>query len=152
MDLTSRKWGILIIFTKLKHLGQAVETTSCFCRVPQRKKNPNVSLGSSERTSLSLLTQEFLCTKGEAAVPLLSYPPSPKTNKVSDTDQAPVGTPAPAFVRAPGHNANCDQQAASLIKHKCSYSIQDRWWTLRVVFNRWLGRVGQSRPIKRGFV
>lgn len=47
----------------------------------------------------------------------LSNPPSPKTNKVSDTDQAPAGAPDPAFVRAPGHNANCDQEAALLIKH-----------------------------------
>ncbi|TNN76959.1 hypothetical protein EYF80_012805 [Liparis tanakae] len=42
----------------------------------------------------------------------------PKTNKVSDTDQAPVCAPDPAFVRPPRHSANCDQEAASLITRR----------------------------------
>lgn len=83
-----------------------------------------------------------------AAYPI---PPSPKTNKVFDTDQAPVGAPAPAFVRAPGHNANCDQETASLIKHwdtseaECSYFIQ-AVDGLRV-FNCRIGCVGELMQI-----
>lgn len=47
---------------------------------------------------------------------------------MSDRDQASAGTPA--FVRAPGHKASCDQEAALLIKHwdtiaaECNYYIQ----------------------------
>lgn len=70
------------------------------------------------RLSLSLSPDTGVSLRGEAAMLLpIQSPPSPKTNKVSDTDQAPVGAPVPAFVRALGHNANCDQEAASLIKH-----------------------------------
>ena len=106
------------------------------------KLKPNVSVGSSHGVSLSLSTQDSLFTErgGSHAAAYPAPPQSPKTNKVSDTDQAPVGAPVPAFVRAPGHNANCDQEAASLIKH-WDTSVQllhsHCWWTLAERFLMW---------------
>lgn len=91
-----------------------------------KKWKPNVSVGWSLSPAMGV-SQHWGGGSHPAAYPI---PPSPKTNKVSDKDQAPAGTPAPAFVRAPGHYANCDQEAASLIKHwdtsaaECSYFIQ----------------------------
>lgn len=101
------KWG----------LSKAVEGNNIFLsqvflsKVPrvyyEPKNESHMSQWGVIMGRLALLTQE--CS--------LSYRPSPKTNKVSDTDEAPACAPAPAFVQATGHNASCDQEAASLITH-----------------------------------
>lgn len=69
---------------------------------------------------------------------------SPKTNKVSDTDQAPVGAPAPSLCPGP-HEAQCQLWSGGSIAdhtlgHKCSREKllhSDWWWTLTEFLQLW---------------
>lgn len=92
-------------------------------REPKKKNENQMSLWGA-------LIGRFSALRGRQPCCCLTYPHHPPKQIKSDTDQAPAGAPASAFVRAPGHNANCDQEAASLIKHwgtsaaQSSYFIQ----------------------------